>query len=63
MIKLIVEDYCHRCRGFEPELEHVQYMVDLETIDDILIFCKYKERCKSIAEYLESQKLPGYERR
>lgn len=23
MIKLIVEDYCHSCQGFEPDLEHV----------------------------------------
>jgi hypothetical protein len=60
MIKLIVEDYCHRCRGFEPELEQVQYTANLEVRNDTLVFCKYKERCKSIAEYLGSQKLPGY---
>lgn len=66
MITLKVEDYCHDCPDFEPDVEkEVQRWegVDYDTMTSYdytrahtTIYCKHRYRCESVKSYLERQK-------
>lgn len=58
MIRLNVEEYCHQCLDFTPDVipparstaengEHIQ--------TDTIIQCKYRKRCAGIKRFLEQQ--------
>lgn len=55
MIKLDVEDYCHECPAFEPNVDTTSWYDPLtqeETIRDTVILCRYRKRCASMMRYL-----------
>lgn len=58
MIRLNIEEYCHQCLDFTPDVipptrsadengEHIQ--------TDTIIQCKYRKRCAGIKRFLEQQ--------
>ena len=59
MIKLEVEDYCHQCVDFVPDVKSPDRLMagDKEIVfqTDTLIRCEYRRRCASIKRYLEQQ--------
>lgn len=55
MIKLEVETYCQNCPDFDPEVYKYSYEGDMRHTDDVnetVVYCKYKQRCHSIAKYM-----------
>lgn len=56
MINLIVENYCHNCPGFEPDVKKYEYESgsgdEINTTD---IYCKHKVRCTFMVMYLEDR--------
>lgn len=60
MIKLEVEDYCHKCTEFEADVEQA-HMISIdwqEWLGDTIIRCEHREKCKRIRAYAE-QNLRG----
>ena len=61
MIRLDVEKYCHNCPDFEPEVEKTECsMFDIDFLEDrvhveIVVMCKYRNRCASQMRYLKQQ--------
>jgi hypothetical protein len=58
MIVINVEDYCHQCLDFKPDVTAPTR--DLLTNGDIrqtdtVIQCVYRKRCAGIKRYLEQQ--------
>lgn len=54
MIKLNIEDYCQNCPDFEPKKEVMTYFSGDKVIErHTTVYCKYKDRCASIARYLK----------
>lgn len=47
MITLDMEEYCHDCPNFEPEV--------LKDKWDEVVFCKYHETCHRFMTYLKSR--------
>lgn len=54
MIELNVEGYCHKCPDFDPVLTRLYAG---GTVHTTYVQCKNKERCDSIREFLESEKI------
>ena len=55
MITLCVKSYCHDCPEFEPDVEQNVYNSGLmgeSTHCMTDIYCKHKDRCESMFEYL-----------
>lgn len=59
MIKLDVEEYCHKCLDFSPEVTKPERVTDKDGkfvgYSDTIIQCKYRKRCSGIKRYLEHQ--------
>lgn len=58
MIRIDVEEYCHQCLDFSPDLIKPQRLEvnDQEHMyTDTVIQCAYRKRCGGIKRYLESQ--------
>ena len=58
MIRVEVEDYCHSCLDFIPDVISPQRMAmpDGEMVlGDTVIKCKHRKRCANIKKYLERQ--------
>lgn len=55
MIKLDVEDYCHNCNEFEPDVhrEHL-YFAGKDKLETV-VRCEHRIRCESIKNYLEGK--------
>ena len=56
MIELKVEEYCHECPSFEPDVDMSNFY-DPNTgdsvISDKIIRCHYHKRCANMVRYLE----------
>lgn len=55
MISLYIKKYCHDCPEFEPDVERNVYNSGLmgeSTHYMTDIYCKHKDRCESMFEYL-----------
>lgn len=59
MIRVNVEQYCHQCLDFTPDVTAPTrgHTNDgkLEYQTDTIIECKYRKRCAGIKRYLEQQ--------
>ena len=59
MIRISVEDYCHKCLEFTPDMIDPTrtFSIDGEEVfqTDTLIKCKHRKRCANIVRYLEQQ--------
>ena len=59
MIRINVEEYCHQCLDFNPDvIEPTRgYSVDGKQIiqTDTIVQCKYRKRCANMIRYLEQQ--------
>lgn len=59
MIRVDVEDYCHQCLDFHPDVippvKNWSLDGDERTIGDTIIKCEYRRRCSGIMRYLEKQ--------
>lgn len=55
MIRLEVEDYCHSCLDFSPDVTKAErYYGDGEPLlSDTIVKCEYRKRCNGIRRYLE----------
>lgn len=56
MIKLNVEEYCHDCQEFEPDIETTDWHITMnqnDNIRDTIIRCHYRNRCVNMIRYLE----------
>ena len=51
MIKLAIEDYCHNCNNFKPEIT-VGRWYDGGT--DTVILCEHKDVCDNIKWHIEN---------
>lgn len=58
MIRINVEEYCHQCLDFTPEVVGPTkiYAGNEEIVlSDTIIQCEYRKRCANIKRYLEHQ--------
>lgn len=58
MIKLSIEKYCSDCMGFEPEAEMGQAYTNMDgkrLATDTVVYCRYRQRCAIIKQYLEAE--------
>ena len=59
MIQLNVEEYCHQCRDFSPnviEPTRVRSGDDKEPHwSDTIVQCEHRKRCAGLKRYLEQQ--------
>lgn len=59
MIKLDVEEYCHPCLDFIPDVTNPIRSLSEDGKDilqsDTIIQCKHRKRCSNIKRYLELQ--------
>lgn len=53
MIETAFEDYCSNCDYLEPEVEKIYADCN---IHQQVIFCKYRDHCRTIAEHIEKEK-------
>lgn len=53
MIIIKFEDYCSNCDYLEPEVEKIYADCN---IHQQVIFCKYRDHCRTIAEHIEKEK-------
>lgn len=55
MIRLEVQEYCHACSDFEPDVEKPEkyYSGSEEVImTDTVVRCRYRKRCENLKRYL-----------
>lgn len=55
MIRLEVQEYCHACSDFEPDVEKPEkyYSLAEEVImTDTVVRCRYRKRCENLKRYL-----------
>ena len=55
MIRLEVQEYCHACSDFEPDVEKPEkyYLGSEEVImTDTVVRCRYRKRCENLKRYL-----------
>ena len=55
MIRLDIQEYCHVCSDFEPDVEKPEkYYSDFEEVimTDTVVRCRYRKRCENIKRYL-----------
>ena len=58
MIRIDVEEYCHNCLDFSPDVTQPQryYAGEKELVfSDTIVQCEYRKRCAGIKRYLERQ--------
>lgn len=58
MIRIEVEEYCHACMDFTPDVTPpVRSFSDDMTVEqtDTIVRCKHHRRCYAITRYLEQQ--------
>lgn len=59
MIRVEVEEYCHSCLDFDPDVTEPQRALSLDgkvvIQSDTIIRCAHQKRCASIRKYLERQ--------
>ena len=58
MIKLDVQEYCHGCVDFEPDVEKPikGYSFGGEVfVTDTVVRCSHRRRCENIKRYLDRQ--------
>lgn len=58
MIRIDVEDYCHQCMDFHPDvIPPTKYWVgnEQDSVGDTIIKCEYRKRCAGIMRYLEKK--------
>ena len=59
MIRISVEEYCHQCQDFVPDVIPPEraFAVDGDEIiqTDTIVQCKYRKRCMAITKYLIRQ--------
>lgn len=56
MIILDVEDYCHACPDFNPDVRKTD--IDAFGGDsriETAVFCKYERRCSAVARFLRKE--------
>lgn len=55
MITLDVEEYCHSCLDFSPDVTKPERVLqDGELVmSDTIVRCKYRKRCSGMIRYLE----------
>ena len=61
MIRIDVEEYCHQCLDFSPDVIKPQRIekADGELVfGDTIIQCEYRKRCAGITRFLE-RKIKG----
>lgn len=63
MIRLEVQEYCHACSDFEPDVEKpekyysgtaMSFFLGSEEVimTDTVVRCKYRKRCENLKRYL-----------
>lgn len=58
MIRINVEEYCHQCLDFNPDVIPPTRGIDEKgepVQTDTIIQCKYRKRCANMIRYLEHQ--------
>ena len=58
MIRLNVEEYCHQCLDFTPDVIPTVRLFgddDEHARSDTIVQCEYRKRCAGIKRYLEQQ--------
>lgn len=58
MIRIDVEDYCHSCCDFSPDVTPPTRLFSENmtvTQTDTVVQCKYRRRCEAIKRYLDQQ--------
>ena len=57
MIRIEVEDYCHSCRDFSPDVTAAtrNYAVDDISWTDTVVRCEHAKKCAGLVRYLENQ--------
>lgn len=59
MIRLSVEDYCHQCSDFIPDVTKPErsFVAGSDEIiqSDTIVQCSYRRRCEAIKKYLIRQ--------
>lgn len=59
MIRVDVEEYCHQCMDFHPDVIPPVRCIGNDdksvTQTDTVIQCKYRKRCASIERYLKQR--------
>lgn len=54
MIQLKVEEYCHGCSEFEPDVQKVAFPYhDVGYVYDFNVRCEHREKCAALKRYLE----------
>lgn len=62
MISLHIKDYCHNCPEFDPDVEKdtiysENYLMGKRTTHTQTdIYCKHRDRCASMVEFLEEKR-------
>lgn len=62
MICINVEEYCHQCLDFSPDVVKPQRVImenGEQTHTDTIIQCEHRKRCSSIERYLRQQMKDG----
>lgn len=55
MIRIDVEEYCHSCLDFEPDVTKPFRDIRDNALTDTVVQCEYRKRCSAIRRYLEHQ--------
>ena len=59
MIRINVEEYCHQCLDFDPDVTLAKRMFtdggDDTILTDTIIQCEHRRRCEAIKKYLIRQ--------
>lgn len=55
MISLMVEEYCHCCKDFEPECTKFLFRHDENGNPETWVQCTYRERCENMRSYIQRQ--------
>lgn len=58
MIRIEVEEYCHNCLDFSPDITKPERVITAlygEHWTDTIIRCEYRKRCEAIKKYLIRQ--------
>ena len=63
MIRVEVEDYCHECLDFHPDVTPATRLrftdSEYSVIGDTVIRCEYRKRCAAITRFLENRAKDG----
>lgn len=58
MIRIDIQEYCHECVDFKPDVERpVRMFGDDNAViqTDTVVRCEYRGRCEAIRRYLEKK--------